>query len=95
MKLFFTHKPLAMQNNRIVAESYQKLIRRDERIRKTVGITGFFEFFELFPLFFGVLLLLIYALNIIPNGNFEPTFPSIISFLKNIVAENVAKLLAE
>ena len=50
MKLFFTHKPLAMQNNRIVAESYQKLIRRDERIRKTVGITGFFEFFELFPL---------------------------------------------
>ena len=39
-----------MQNNRIVAESYQKLIRRDERIRKTVGITGFFGFFELFPL---------------------------------------------
>ena len=33
------------------AESYQKLIRRDERIRKTVGITHFFEFFELFPLF--------------------------------------------
>ena len=32
------------------AESYQKLIRRDERIRKTVGITRFFEFFELFPL---------------------------------------------
>ena len=32
------------------AESYQKLIRRDERIRKTVGITGFFGFFELFPL---------------------------------------------
>ena len=28
MKLFFTHKPLAMQNNRIVAESYQKLIRQ-------------------------------------------------------------------
>ena len=50
MKLFFTHKPLAMQNNCTKAESYQKLIRRDERIRKTVGITGFFEFFELFPL---------------------------------------------
>lgn len=50
MKLFFTHKPLAMQNNRIVAESYQKLIRRDGRIRKAVGITGFFGFFELFPL---------------------------------------------
>ena len=44
MKLFFTHKPLAMQNNRIVAESYQKLIRRDRRNRKTVGITGFFDF---------------------------------------------------
>ena len=56
MKLFFTHKPLAMQNNRIVAESYQKLIRRDRRIRKTVGITGFFEFFELFPLRFEYLL---------------------------------------
>ena len=39
-----------MQNNRIVAESYQKLIRRDGRIRKAVGITGFFGFFELFPL---------------------------------------------
>ena len=39
-----------MQNNRIVAESYQKLIRRDGRNRKTVGITGFFGFFELFPL---------------------------------------------
>ena len=50
MKLFFTHKPLAMQNNRIVAESYQKLIRRDGWDRKTVGITGFFGFFELFPL---------------------------------------------
>ena len=50
MELFFTHKPLAMQNNRIVAESYQKLIRRDGRNRKNVGITGFFGFFELFPL---------------------------------------------
>ena len=39
-----------MQNNCTKAESYQKLIRRDERIRKTVGITGFFGFFELFPL---------------------------------------------
>ena len=54
MKLFFTHKPLAMQNNRIVAESYQKLIRRDGRIRKAVGITGFFGFFELFPLAFEI-----------------------------------------
>ena len=39
-----------MQNNRIVAESYQKLIRRDGWNRKTAGITGFFGFFELFPL---------------------------------------------
>ena len=38
-----------MQNNRIVADSYQKLIRRDGRIRKTVGITGFFGFFEIIP----------------------------------------------
>ena len=49
MKLFFTHKPLALQNNCMKAESYQKLIRRDGRNRKTVGITGFFGFFELFP----------------------------------------------
>ena len=94
MKLFFTHKPLAMQNNRIVAESYQKLIRRDGRNRKTVGITGFFEFFELFPLFFGMLFWLIYALYLIPSGNFEPTFLPIIPFLKIFVAENVAKSLA-
>ena len=45
MELFFAHKPLAMQNNRIVVESYHKLIRRDGRNRKTVGITGFFGFF--------------------------------------------------
>ena len=46
---------------------------------------------ELFPLYFGDLLWLICALNIIPNGNFEPVFPPIISFIKNFVAENVAK----
>jgi hypothetical protein len=45
----------------------------------------------LFPLFFGVLLLLIYALNIILNGNFDTDFPPTISFIKNFVAENVAK----
>ena len=84
-----------MQNNRIVAESYQKLIRRDRRIRKTVGITGFFGFFELFPLFFVVLLWLICALNSIPNDNFDPVFPPIISFIKNFVTENVAKSPAE
>jgi hypothetical protein len=48
---------------------------------------------QLFPLFFGVLLRRIYALHVIPNGDFEPTFPPIISFIKIFVAENVAKLL--
>jgi hypothetical protein len=49
----------------------------------------------LFPLFFGNLLWLIYALNIIQNGNFEPDFPPIISFIKIFVAEKVAKPLAK
>jgi hypothetical protein len=48
----------------------------------------------LFPLFLGILLWLIYALYVIPNGNFEPTFLPIISFIKIFVAEKVAKLLA-
>ena len=51
-----------MQNNCTKAESYQKLIRRDERIRKTVGITGFFEFFELLPL----------AYEFFPTPTFRP-----------------------
>ena len=95
MKLFFTHKPLAMQNNRIVADSYQKLIRRDGRNRKTVGITGFFGFFELFPLFFGNLLWLIYTLYYILKGNFDTKLLPIISFIKICVTENVAKSPAE
>ena len=49
---------------------------------------------ELFPLIFEFLLLLIYALNIILNGNFEPVISPIISFIKIFVAENVAKPLA-
>jgi len=49
----------------------------------------------LFPLFSGLLLWLIYALNIILNGNFEPVIPPIISFIKIFVAEKVAKLPAE
>jgi len=49
----------------------------------------------LFPLIFVVLLWLIYALNIILNGNFEPVFPPIISFIKIFVAEKVAKSPAE
>ena len=50
---------------------------------------------SLFPFFFVVLLCLIYTLNIILNSNFEPTFPPIISFIKNFVAEKVAKSLVE
>ena len=50
---------------------------------------------RLFPLFFGDILWLICALNIIPNGNFEPVFLPIISFIKIFVAEKVAKSLAE
>jgi hypothetical protein len=46
---------------------------------------------QLFPLFFGILLWLIYDLNIIPNGNFDIDFPPIISLIKNFVAEKVAK----
>lgn len=56
--------------------------------------TGFFEPMQSFPLIFRILLWLIYELNIIPKGNFEPDFPHIISFLKFFVAENVAKLPA-
>ena len=46
---------------------------------------------KLFEFFFVVLLWLIYALNSIPNGTFEPIFPPIILFLKIFVAEKVAK----
>ena len=45
----------------------------------------------LFPLFFRVLLWLIYALNYILKGNFVTDFPPIILFLTNFVAEKVAK----
>ena len=46
---------------------------------------------QLFPLFFAILFWLIYHLNIILNGDFEPAFLPFISFFKKIVAENVAK----
>lgn len=48
-----------------------------------------------FPLIFRILLLLIYALNIIPNGNFDTGFLLIILFIKIFVAEKVAKSLAK
>jgi len=62
---------------------------------ETLILQGFRGFFILFPLIFGNLLWLIYALNIILNGNFEPTFLPIIPFLKIFVAEKVAKLSEE
>jgi hypothetical protein len=49
----------------------------------------------LFPLFFVVLLWLIYTLYLIPNGNFDAVFPPIISFVKFFVAESVAKSPSE
>ena len=63
------------------------------RKKKKPENTGFLK--DLFPLIFRILLWLIYAQNIISNGNFEPVFPLIISFIKNFVAENVAKSPAE
>ena len=38
------------------------------------------------PLFFGILLWLIYALNYILKGDFETTFLLVISFIKTFVA---------
>ena len=59
--------------------------------KRTVEISTVLRIYRLFPLFFGVLLWLIYALNIIPNSNIAHLFPLIISFIKIFVAENVAK----
>lgn len=56
---------------------------------------AFIEVTELLPLIFRILLLLIYALNIIPNGNFDTGFLLIILFIKIFVAEKVAKSLAK
>ena len=50
LKLFFTHKPLATQNNRIGGHSYQNLIRRSGRSPKSLANTGFFGFIKSFPL---------------------------------------------
>ena len=50
--------------------------------------------YSIIPIRFEVLLWLNYALNIIPNSDFETTFLPIISFINFFVAENVAKLVA-
>ena len=47
--------------------------------------------FLLFPLFFGNLLRLIYALYYILKGNFDTDFLPVILFIKIFVAEKVAK----
>ena len=94
MKLFFTHKPLAMQNNRIVAESYQKLIRRDGRNRKTVGITGFFCFFELFPLDVSQVVSTIYGSGFIRLVTVYRWIISIILFFRGFVGHKLVMLLS-
>ena len=50
---------------------------------------------QLFPLFFGKLLWLIYALYCILKDDFDTDFLPIILFIKIFVAENVAKSPAE
>ena len=50
-KLFFTHKPLATQNNCVSAESYQNLIRSGGQSPKSLVNTVFFGFSNLFPFY--------------------------------------------
>ena len=50
---------------------------------------------QLFSLFFGNLLWLIYALYYILKGNLDTDFPPVILFIKIFVAEKVAKSPAE
>ena len=50
---------------------------------------------QLFPLFFGNLLWLIYALYYIPKSDFDTDFLPVISFIRNFVAEKVAKSRVE
>ena len=47
----------------------------------------------LFPLFFVVLLWLIYALNIIPNSNLKPVFLPVISFFKILLQKKLQNRL--
>ena len=49
-KLLFTHKPLAAQHDCAPAESYQNLINGLFENLETLDITGFSDFFNLFPL---------------------------------------------
>ena len=95
LESFFTPKPLGIRSNDLSELCYQIVIRRDFQIPEPKCFQGFPGFSLLFPLIFVVLPWLIYALIIIQNSNFEPVFLPVISFIKNFVAESVAKLLVE
>ena len=73
----------------------QIVATRGIKAQKVQCLRAFFDLLILFPLIFRILLLLIYALNIIPNGNFDTGFLLIILFIKIFVAEEVAKSLAK
>ena len=48
--LLFTHKPLDTYDKGVQVQSYQNLINEGFEILQTRIITGFSEFFNLFPL---------------------------------------------
>ena len=54
-----------------------------------------FDGFKIIPTRFGILLWLIYTINILINSDFNPTFLLNISFIKILVAGKVAKSPAE
>lgn len=49
--LLFTHKPLDTYDKGVQVQSYQNLINEGFEILQTRIITGFAEFFNLFPLY--------------------------------------------
>ena len=49
-KLLFTHKPLDTSDKGVQVQSYQNLINEGFEILQTRIITGFLDFFNLFPL---------------------------------------------
>ena len=49
-KLLFTHKPLDTSDKGVQVQSYQNLINEGFEILQTRIITGFADFFNLFPL---------------------------------------------
>lgn len=51
-KLLFTHKPLDTSDKGVQVQSYQNLISEGFEILQTRIITGFADFFNLFPLRF-------------------------------------------